>query len=44
MAVVQHSGGRMTLSMVRIAENLGKDPVADKILFNLIEWASGPTK
>lgn len=34
----------MTLSMLRILENCGKDPVTDKILFNLIEWTAGPTK
>ena len=28
-------------SALRIVENLGKDPVADKILFNLIEWTTG---
>jgi hypothetical protein len=34
----------MILSMLRIVENLGRDPVADKILFNLIEWTAGPGK
>jgi len=43
-AVVQHGEGKMILSMLRIVENLRRDPVADKILFNLIEWAAGPTK
>jgi hypothetical protein len=34
----------MVLSMLRSVEHLGRDPVADKILFNLIEWTAGPTK
>jgi hypothetical protein len=40
MGVVRHGQGRYVLSALRIVENLGKDPVADKILFNLIKWTS----
>jgi hypothetical protein len=40
LAVVPHGKGRMILSTLRIVGNLGEDPVADKILFNLIEWAA----
>jgi beta-galactosidase len=32
--------GKMLFSTLRIIENLGLDPVADKILFNMIEYAS----
>jgi hypothetical protein len=39
LAVVPHGKGRSLVSQLRIVENLGKDPVADKILFNLIEYA-----
>ena len=40
LGVVSHGRGRYVLSSMRIVENLGKDPVADKILFNLIEWTT----
>jgi len=33
--------GCCILSQLRLVENLGKDPVADKILFNLIRFAAG---
>jgi len=39
LAVVQHGEGRMILSMLRIVENLGRDPVADRIIMNLIRFA-----
>ena len=32
--------GKMLLSTLRIIEFLGKDPVADKILYNMINFAS----
>ena len=38
LAVVKHGEGTMALSMLRIVENLGKDPVADKLLFNMLDW------
>lgn len=40
MASVQHGKGRCIVSQLRLVENLGKDPVADKILYNLIEFAN----
>jgi hypothetical protein len=30
----------MLVSQLRLVENLGKDPVADKILYNLIRYSS----
>lgn len=33
--------GQMLLSTLQIVENLGEDPVAEKILFNMIEYAKG---
>ena len=41
LAVVPCGEGRVIASHLRIIENLGEDPVADKILYNLIEWTSG---
>jgi beta-galactosidase len=38
LGVVPQGEGRYVLSALRIVDNLGKDPVADKILFNLIKW------
>lgn len=35
--------GGFTPFELRIVEQLGRDPVADRILYNLIEWASSPT-
>ncbi len=40
LAVVPHGNGRIVVSQLRIVENLGKDPVADKILYNLIDWTT----
>ena len=40
LAVVPHGRGRSIVSQLRIIENLGKDPVADKIFYNLIDFAS----
>lgn len=37
MAIVPLGKGRHIVSQLRLVENLGKDPVADKILYNLIE-------
>jgi hypothetical protein len=39
LAVVQLGEGKMILSMLRIVENLGRDPVADRIIMNLIRFA-----
>jgi hypothetical protein len=41
LVVVPHGSGRLLLSTLRIAENLGKDPVADKLFYNMIRWAAG---
>ena len=40
MAIVPLGEGRCIVSQLRLVENLGKDPVADKILLNLIEFAT----
>ena len=40
VAIVPLGKGRCIASQLRLTENLGKDPVADRLLFNLIEWAS----
>ncbi len=39
LAIEPVGKGRCLLSQFRIVENLGKDPVADKMLFNMIQWA-----
>jgi hypothetical protein len=44
VAVVRHGDGRMILSMLKIVENLGTDPVADRILMNLIRFATRPNQ
>ena len=41
MAIVQKGQGRLIVSQLRIVENLGRDPVADKLLRNLIEYCAG---
>jgi hypothetical protein len=38
LALVSYGQGHCLLSQLRIIENLGKDPVADKILYNLIRY------
>ena len=38
LAIVPFGRGRCILSRLRLVENLGRDPVADKILLNLIAW------
>ena len=40
LAIVPKGQGRIVVSQLRIVENLGKDPVADKILYNLIEFSA----
>jgi len=40
VAIVPLGSGRCILSQLRLVDNLGKDPVADKILFNMIEWTN----
>jgi beta-galactosidase len=38
MVIVSLGKGRCIVSQLRLTNNLGSDPVADKILFNLIKW------
>jgi len=38
MGVVRFGKGRYVLNTLRLIKNLGTDPVADKIMLNLIEW------
>jgi hypothetical protein len=38
LAIVPCGQGRILVSQLRIVENLGKDPVADKLLCNLIQF------
>lgn len=38
LALVPYGKGRGVISQLRIAKNLGKDPVADKLLYNLIRF------
>ncbi|TMM53409.1 hypothetical protein FEE95_20325 [Maribacter algarum] len=38
MAIVPSRKGRYLISQLRLVENLGKDPIADKILFNMITY------
>jgi len=40
LAIVPVGNGRCILSQLRLVENLGRDPVADKILFNLMNWTT----
>ena len=40
LAVVPCGEGRVIASHLRLIEHLGKDPVADKILFNLVNWTA----
>ncbi len=39
MVVVPYGNGRLLLSTLRITENLGHDPVADKLFYNIVRWA-----
>ena len=40
LAIVPKGQGRIVVSQLRIVENLGKDPVADKLLKNLMAFAA----
>ncbi|VGO11990.1 Beta-galactosidase [Pontiella desulfatans] len=42
LGIIQQGEGRLILSALRLVNNLDKDPVADKILFNLIGFAARP--
>jgi len=40
LAVYPFAAGRFALSTLRIRENLGRDPVADQLLLNLVRWSA----
>lgn len=40
LAIVPYGKGKCIVSMLRLVENLGSDPVADKLLLNLIKFTS----
>lgn len=40
LGIVKQGKGRFVLSALRLVDNLGKDPVADKILFNIIGFSN----
>jgi hypothetical protein len=42
VAAVPHGKGRIIISQLRLLENFGKDPVADRILYNLIRFSAKP--
>jgi hypothetical protein len=42
LAIVPHGQGQIVVSQLRVVEHLGKDPVADKLLQNLIEFVANP--
>ena len=44
LAVVPKGKGQVVISQLRIVENLGKDPVADKLLQNLIRFCQQSVK
>ncbi len=44
MGIVPYGRGRYVLSALRLVESLGRDPVADKILFNLIELTTADSE
>jgi len=44
VAVVPVGKGRCIVSQLRLIGNLGKDPVADRLLFNMIRYATTPMK
>jgi len=40
LAIVPYGRGKMVLSTLQLIENLGKDPVADKIFYNMVTFAA----
>ena len=40
VAVYKLGAGRFTLNTLRIRENLGNDPVAERLLRNMLRWAA----
>ena len=43
MAIVPLGKGRCIASQLRLVENLGKDPVADRLLMNMIRFTASST-
>ncbi len=39
VGIVRKGQGRLLVSALRIIDHLGKDPVADKLLLNMIDWS-----
>ena len=44
LTVIPHGRGRLILSLFNIADHLGNDPVADRLLMNLCRWSVGAAK
>ena len=44
VAVVPLEKGRCILSQLRLVDFLGRDPVADRILYNFIAYAAAPAE
>lgn len=44
VAIIPHGRGKIILSTLQITENLGKDPVADKIFYNMVDFAASSVK
>jgi hypothetical protein len=40
VAIIPYGKGKIIMSQLRLLENLTKDPVADKILANIIRYAT----
>ena len=43
LAEVRYGKGRMLFSTLRLVENLQQDPVAEKLLYNIVRWAVAAT-
>lgn len=44
LAIVPYGKGEIILSTLQIIENLGKDPVAERIFYNMVDFAAGSVK
>jgi len=44
LAIVPYGKGKLIFSTLQITENLGRDPVADKIFYNIVNFAAQNTK
>jgi len=40
MSIIPYGKGHFIISQLRIVENLGKDPIADKLLVNLLNYCA----